>query len=71
MSTRLAPACPICRGEGCLLGPLGPRTWFRCRQCGMDFSRKRRLARRAVRGTVAPAEGNTREPPATGGKSAP
>jgi hypothetical protein len=61
MSTRYVPTCPICQGEGCLLGPFGPRTWFRCRQCGMDFSRKRRQARRAARGTRAPAVNDAHE----------
>lgn len=70
MSTHRAPACPICEGEGVLLGPLGPRTWFRCRQCGMDCSRKRRPARRTVRGTGAPAA-DTHARPSAGGESAP
>ncbi len=47
MSHRHAPACPLCSGEGSLLGTLGLRTWFRCRQCGMDFSRTRRPRRPA------------------------
>lgn len=33
-----APHCPICAGEGVLLGALGLRRYFRCRQCGIDFS---------------------------------
>ncbi|WP_181390902.1 hypothetical protein [Achromobacter pulmonis] len=33
------PACPVCQGEGILLGSLGASTWFRCRQCGIDFHR--------------------------------
>ena len=47
MSHRHAPACPLCPGEGALLGALGLRTWFRCHQCGMDFSRTRRPRRPA------------------------
>jgi tRNA(Ile2) C34 agmatinyltransferase TiaS len=34
----VAPACPLCDGDGTLLGQLGHLTWFRCRQCGMDFA---------------------------------
>lgn len=30
--------CHICGGEGVLLGSLGMRAYFRCRNCGMDFS---------------------------------
>lgn len=32
--------CPVCDGQGALLGVLGFLRWFRCIQCGMDFSRK-------------------------------
>jgi len=35
-----SPACPICQGEGSLLGKLGSLLWFRCCQCGMDFSQR-------------------------------
>lgn len=42
MSRLHAPTCPMCTGQGVLLGSLGLRTWFRCRQCGWDFSRVRR-----------------------------
>ena len=31
------PVCPACGGEGTHLGTLGSRSWFRCRQCGLDF----------------------------------
>ena len=31
--------CPMCFEEGFLLGVLGWLRWFRCRQCGMDFSK--------------------------------
>lgn len=44
-----APACSLCGGPGVLLGRLGPRLWWRCRDCGIDFS------------TAAPAEGKGRE----------
>lgn len=30
--------CPMCGGPGVLLGKLGSRVHFRCRNCGMDFS---------------------------------
>lgn len=29
--------CPMCDGEGVLLGQLGRLVHFRCRQCGMGF----------------------------------
>jgi len=32
-------ACPVCGGPGVELGTLGNRQHFRCRNCGMDFSR--------------------------------
>lgn len=31
-------ACPVCGGPGVELGTLGTREYFRCRNCGMDFS---------------------------------
>jgi hypothetical protein len=34
--------CPICGGMGTLLGILGLRQWWRCRDCGVDFSRETR-----------------------------
>lgn len=30
--------CPICDGKGALIGALGNRTYYRCIQCGMQFS---------------------------------
>lgn len=33
--------CNMCGGEGVFMGALGDRNHFRCRQCGLDFSRKR------------------------------
>lgn len=30
--------CPVCDGPGSLLGHLGSRAHFRCRNCGMDYS---------------------------------
>lgn len=30
--------CPVCSGPGLLLGELGSRVHYRCRNCGMDFS---------------------------------
>ena len=35
-----APDCPACAGTGTSLGILGDLEYFRCRQCGVDFSRK-------------------------------
>lgn len=32
------PSCPMCEGEGALLGELGPATFYRCRACGVDFT---------------------------------
>lgn len=34
--------CPGCGGEGSFLGGLGRLEWFRCRACGLDFSRDSR-----------------------------
>lgn len=33
-----APDCPICGGPGGLLGSLGRRTHYTCRNCGMQYS---------------------------------
>lgn len=33
-----AASCPVCGGDGQLLGQLGNLTHFRCRACGMDFN---------------------------------
>lgn len=30
--------CPACGGEPSMLGFMGSRAWFRCRNCGWDFS---------------------------------
>jgi tRNA(Ile2) C34 agmatinyltransferase TiaS len=30
--------CPMCGGTGMLLGQLGHREHYRCRDCGMDYS---------------------------------
>jgi transposase-like protein len=32
------PGCPMCNGSGVLLGVLGSRAHFRCRDCGIGFS---------------------------------
>lgn len=32
--------CPVCGGPGLLLGQLGNRVHYRCRNCGMDFSER-------------------------------
>ena len=38
----MSPACcPACQGSGRVLGTLGARRWYRCRACGVDFSRPR------------------------------
>jgi uncharacterized protein (DUF983 family) len=34
-----AATCPACNGEGVLLGALGSLTRYRCRACGIDFSK--------------------------------
>lgn len=31
--------CPACTGLGVPLGNLGRLRWYRCRACGIDFSR--------------------------------
>lgn len=33
-------SCPLCGGFGFSLGGLGRLVWYRCRDCGCDFSRK-------------------------------
>jgi transposase-like protein len=33
--------CPICDGHGEHLGGLGHLDHYRCRQCGMNFSKER------------------------------
>ena len=30
--------CEFCGGPPTIIGRLGLRTWFRCRNCGMDYS---------------------------------
>ncbi|QIL78967.1 hypothetical protein G7047_02795 [Diaphorobacter sp. HDW4A] len=42
MGTRRPPTCPLCQGPGIALGSLGRLHWYRCRHCGMDFSRAAR-----------------------------
>lgn len=32
--------CQLCGGVLVLLGLLGNLAWFRCRQCGMEFSKR-------------------------------
>jgi hypothetical protein len=34
--------CRLCGGLLCLLGQLGLLAWFRCRDCGMQFSKTRK-----------------------------
>lgn len=31
-------ACPVCGGPGMRMGGLGRKQWFRCRNCGMEWS---------------------------------
>lgn len=33
--------CGLCSGQGQHLGDLGARSWYRCRNCGMEFSQPR------------------------------
>jgi hypothetical protein len=33
-------SCPICCGDGVLLGRLGNVTHYRCRNCGMQFAKE-------------------------------
>jgi len=40
-ASRHAPRCPLCPGQGEALGTLGALQWYRCRDCGMCFYRKR------------------------------
>lgn len=35
-------SCPMCFGEGALMGKLGKLKWFRCRRCGWVFHAKKR-----------------------------
>lgn len=35
--------CPLCGGPPTLLGALGHRLHYRCRNCGMSWSRKREI----------------------------
>lgn len=44
---RYMPPCPVCPGHGVLLGTLGAMRWFRCRHCGWDFGRRRRVRPRS------------------------
>jgi tRNA(Ile2) C34 agmatinyltransferase TiaS len=32
------PECPVCPGPGVMLGPLGRLMYWRCRDCGSEFS---------------------------------
>jgi rubredoxin len=34
----LAVSCPMCNGRGGPLGRLGALMWWRCQDCGIDFS---------------------------------
>jgi tRNA(Ile2) C34 agmatinyltransferase TiaS len=36
--------CPMCGGPGGSLGSLGSLAWFRCRNCGADFSSREATA---------------------------
>jgi len=51
-----APRCPACPGSGLLLGNFGSLRWFRCRDCGIDFHRRRRPKKRR-----GPSATSTRE----------
>ena len=32
--------CPLCGGQGKILGKMCRRMWIRCRDCGHDYSRE-------------------------------
>lgn len=32
--------CPTCHGDGFAIGALGNLVWFRCRNCGTEYSVK-------------------------------
>jgi len=32
--------CPVCGGEGVFMGNLGRKSWFRCRDCGIEFNKE-------------------------------
>jgi tRNA(Ile2) C34 agmatinyltransferase TiaS len=38
------PACRVCGGELYVLGALGKRMWFRCQNCGMEFSSRQEVS---------------------------
>lgn len=38
MHDGISTLCPVCEGEGVVLGTLGRRIHYRCRHCGIDFS---------------------------------
>lgn len=38
MAHSIQPDCPACLGPGLSLGGFGRLHWFRCRDCGIDFS---------------------------------
>jgi tRNA(Ile2) C34 agmatinyltransferase TiaS len=44
------PACPVCPGHGVPLGQLGPLRWYRCRDCGIDFNRRKKTTSGSTRG---------------------
>jgi transposase-like protein len=33
-------SCPVCHGEPELLGQLGKLVWYRCQDCGTNFSER-------------------------------
>lgn len=46
----LSHPCSLCGGTLILLGQLGRLAWYRCRACGMEFSRE--LKREKARATL-------------------
>ena len=34
-------SCPVCGGDGQLMGSLGRLNWYRCVNCGMEFNQER------------------------------
>lgn len=41
--------CPACGGEGRSMGALGNLAWYRCVNCGWEWSRKARKSSKRVK----------------------
>lgn len=46
--------CGLCGGPGVPLGVLGQLSWFRCRNCGIDFNIRIRRYRPRRPATIVP-----------------